>query len=160
MICNACAERQSFRFPSSLGVPSHARLGSSRLGDDEANTGKQLPGVKLDLSHYPTCRPGLHGLASQKELKKRGRSVSRWKPRLQGRSATQVTPQISWQICLDSKAASIAALVLIRASRFEPPRRLRMSIRGKCKRQPSIFSKGSEIQASTSGNTSLSGCRR
>ena len=35
-----------------------------------------------------------------------------------------------------------------------------MIMRGEFKRQPSIFSKGSKVQAPTSGNTALSGCTR
>src|SRR2546422_9087983 len=41
-----------------LVVEPHDRpAGKLQVGDDEAHTGKQLPGMKLHLGHYPTRLP-------------------------------------------------------------------------------------------------------
>src|SRR5712692_3287180 len=45
------------RRPSLVIEPHDRPAGKLQVGDDEAHTGKQLPGMKLHLGHYPTRRP-------------------------------------------------------------------------------------------------------
>src|SRR5437660_3072681 len=87
------------------------------------------------------------------------KSLSRWKPRLQGRSATSHTTDKAARSVWTRRLPRLHPLAY-KTKQIRAPKWLADDHAGEAQEKPSIFSKGWEVQASTSGNTSLSGCRR